>query len=244
MKKIIIALVFMALTSVSAKAIEMGFLSITGGLATNSSVWGASAKQEEYNTAGTAIKKTVKESGVFTESYSSQFVELGLGRWLSVGYEHVPDSLSTPTNVNPCGVKGITGGSATCAAGNTASVSVDFNDFNTIYAKLNTPWGLYFKAGTVETDLDIKETMLSGNTYANVSIEGTSVGAGYQKYIGDSGFGIRVEGNYVEFDNAPVVNNGLVKTAVLTNYKEVKATNIEGLTAKVAITYTFGRQGN
>jgi len=243
MKKLIITLAFVALSSVSAKAIEMGTFSITGGLATNSSVWGGSATQEEYNTAGTSIKKTVKESGVFTESFSSQFVELGLGRWLSVGYEHVPDAISTPTNVNECGVKGNLGGSTTCGAGNTASVSVDFNDFNTIYAKLNTPWGLYFKAGTVETDLDIKETMLSGNTYANVSVSGTSVGAGYQKYLGESGFGFRVEGNYVELDNA-TTNNGLVKTAVLTNYKDVTASNMEGLTAKVALTYTFGRAGN
>jgi len=242
MKKIIIALVFMALSSVSAKAIEMGFLSITGGLATNSSVWGGSAKQETYNTAGTAITKTVKESGVFTESYSSQFIELGLGRWLSVGYEHVPDSISTPTNVNECGVKGNLGNSTSCTSA-TANVSVDFNDFNTVYAKLNTPWGLYFKAGTVSTDVDIKETMQSGNTYANVSVDGTSVGAGYQKYLGDSGFGFRVEGNYVELDNA-TTNNGLVKTAVLTNYKDVTASNLEGLTAKVALTYTFGRQGN
>ena len=241
MKKLIITLAFVALSSVSAKALEMGFFSVTGGLATNSSVWGASAKQETYNTAGTAIIKTQKESGVFTESFSSQFVELGLGRWLSVGYEHVPDSLSTPTNVNSCGVKGA-GDISPCTT-QTSSVSVDFNDFNTIYAKLNTPWGLYLKAGTVETDLDIKETMLSGNTYANVSVSGTSVGAGYQKYLGDSGFGFRVEGNYVELDNA-TTNNGLVKTAVLTNYKDVTASNMEGLTAKVALTYTFGRQGN
>jgi len=241
MKKLIITLAFVALSSVSAKALEMGFFSVTGGLATNSSVWGGSATQEEYNTAGTSIKKTVKESGVFTESFSSQFVELGLGRWLSLGYEHVPDAISTPTNVNECGVKS-NGVSISCTSA-TASVSVDFNDFNTLYAKLNTPWGLYFKAGTVETDVDIKETMQSGNTYANVSVSGTSVGAGYQKYIGETGFGIRVEGNYVELDNA-TTNNGLVKTAVLTNYKDVKATNLEGLTAKVALTYTFGRQGN
>ena len=242
MKKLIITLAFVALSSVSAKAIEMGMFSITAGLGTNTSVWGGSATQDEYNTAGTAIKKTVKESGVFTESYSSQFVELGLGRWLSVGYEHVPDSISTPTNVNECGVKGNLGNSTSCTSA-TANVSVDFNDFNTVYAKLNTPWGLYFKAGTVSTDVDIKETMQSGNTYANVSVSGTSVGAGYQKYIGETGFGIRVEGNYVDLDNA-TTNNGLAKTAADTNFKEVKATNLEGLTAKVALTYTFGRQSN
>jgi len=243
MKKLIITLAFVALSSVSAKAIEMGMFSITAGLGTNTSVWGGSATQDEYNTAGTAIKKTVKEHGVFTESFSSQIIEIGIGRWVSLGFEHVPDSITTPTNVNDCGVKGSTPHSGNQCTSDTASVSVDFNDFNTLYAKINTPWGLYFKAGTVETDVDIKETMLSGNTYANVSVSGTSVGAGYQKYIGETGFGIRVEGNYVDLDNA-TTNNGLAKTAADTNFKEVKATNLEGLTAKVALTYTFGRQSN
>ena len=236
MKKLITTIAFIALSTVSAKAIEMEMFSITGGIAANQSVWGATAKQDEYNAVGTAIDATNKQSGVFTESFGSQFVELGIGRWISLGFEHVPDSISTPQNVND-----------SSGATATSTVSVDFNDMNTTYLKLNTPMGIYFKYGTVSTDLDIKETQLSGNTYNNTSVDGTSICAGYQKTLGERGFGFRIEGNYVELDNV-TVNNGITQVGVVGRtdggFKEVKATNLEGLTGKVALTYTFGRSGN
>ena len=105
--------------------------------------------------------------------------------------------------------------------------------------------GIYIKYGNVSTDLDIKETQLSGNTYANKSVDGTSLGAGFQKTFGESGFGFRIEGNYVELDSV-TVNNGVAKTAGTgtNNFNEIKASNLEGLTGKVALTYTFGRAGN
>ena len=239
MKKLITTIAFIALSTVSAKAIEMEMFSITGGLAANNSVWGATAQQDEYDDDNTGtLHASNKESGVFTEGFGSQFVELGIGRWVSLGFEHVPDSISTPQNIN-----GIAG-----AANNTSVVSVDFNDMNTTYVKLNTPFGLYLKYGTVSTDLDIKETQLSGNTYKNTSVDGTSMGAGYQKTIGESGFGFRIEGNYVDLDNV-TVNNGVGTstsggTPANGGFSEVKATNLEGLTGKVALTYTFGRSGN
>ena len=240
MKKLITTIAFIALSTVSAKAVEWEIFSITGGLAANNSVWGASAQQDEYDSNDDgSIDASNKQSGVFTESFSSQFVELGIGRWISLGFEHVPDSISTPQNINSGGGNGSTN--------DTSKVSVDFNDMNTTYLKINTPMGIYFKYGTVSTDLDIKETQLSGNTYSNTSVDGTSIGAGYQKTLGERGFGFRIEGNYVELDNV-TVNNGVAKVGAVGRadggFNEVKATNLEGLTGKVALTYTFGRSGN
>ena len=241
MKKLITTIAFIALSTVSAKAVEWEIFSITGGLAANQSVFGGTAQQDAYDAIGTTIEVTDKEHGVFTESFGSQFVELGIGRWISLGFEHVPDSISTPQNIND-------GGSVDGTSDATSTVSVDFNDMNTTYLKLNTPMGIYFKYGTVSTDLDIKETQHSGNTYANTSVDGTSIGAGYQKTLGERGFGFRIEGNYVELDNV-TVNNGVGTstsggTTANGGFNEVKATNLEGLTGKVALTYTFGRSGN
>ena len=235
MKKLITAIAFIALSTVSAKAIEKEMFSVTGGFAANKSIFGGTAKQDDYNAAGTTITNSDTEHGVFTDGFGSQFIELGIGKWISLGFEHVPDSISTPENIND-GNKN---------TGNTSKVSVDFNDMNTTYVKFNTPLGIYFKYGTVTTDLDIKETMASGNKYKNQSIDGTSMGAGYQKDIGERGFGFRIEGNYVELDNV-TVNNGVTKTAGtgINNFKEIEAKNLEGLTGKVALTYTFGRSGN
>ena len=228
MKKIITTLAFLALGTTSVMSadirdLNLSGLSLTAGLATNSSVWGASAKSTERTETGT-IQHINKEHGVFTDSYSSNFVELGIGRFISLGYEMTPDSITTPTNISNEGDQ-------------KNRVSVDFNDLNTIYAKLNIPGGMYIKYGTVSTDLDIKETMASGNTYKNVSVDGTSLGAGYQRLLGDTGFGIRFEANYVEFDNTKT-DNGKPTSG---NQNLIEASNLEGAAAKFAVTYTFGR---
>ena len=236
MKKILLTTAFVALASVSAKAFELpslGIFSLTGGIAQNESVWGGKAKQSEFTEAGAAAATRINsENGVFTAGYNSQFVELGIGRFITLGYEHTPDSITSPQNIND-GAHGIT----------TAKVSVDFNDLNTTYVKLNTPLGIYFKTGSVSTDIDIKETMGSGNTYKNTSVDGTMIGTGYQTFLGESGFGVRVEATYIDLDNVSVNNGILLADGTPANggRAEVDATNLEGLVGKVALTYTFGR---
>ena len=237
MKKIITILAFVALSSVSAKALDFSVFSLTGGVSAGNSVWGATAQQDEYdsNNSGT-IDTSNKESGVFTSSYGSYFYEFGIGKYVSFGYDVVDGAFSTPENVNSGGI-----------AGDTSKVSVDFNDLTTTYAKLNIPFvtGLYIKAGNVTTDVDIKETQLSGNSYKNVSVDGTSIGGGIERMLGDTNFSLRAETNYVELDNI-TVNNGVgTKTSGGTTsnggFNEIKASKIEGLTGSIALTYTFGK---
>ena len=235
MKKFITMIAFVALSTVSAAAVELGMFSVTAGIAQNTGVYGATAtEQGQDNTGVDDAKKKNKESGVFQDSFGSQFIELGIGQWISVGYEHTPDSLSTPTNISREG------------STEESSMSVDFNDLNTTYVKLNLPvlTGAYLKAGSVDTDLDIKESMGSGSTYNNVSTSGSVVGAGYSSYLGDSGFGIRFETTYLELDDVSA-NNGIAKGTTTTlnaqTANRVDASNIEGLQGKIALTYTFGR---
>ena len=97
MKKIIIAFTMLVFGTVSAHAIDRSIFSVTAGIAANQGVFGASAKETnltDTNTTG----HVKKESGVFTDSFGSQFLELGIGEWISLGYEHTPDSVTTPTN--------------------------------------------------------------------------------------------------------------------------------------------------
>ena len=239
MKKFITMIAIVALSTVSAAVAEMpslGIFSVTAGVATNTGVYGASATEQGQDNSGVDYAGAKnKESGVFTDSFVSQFIELGIGQWISVGYEHTPDSLSTPTNTSREG-----------NASGENNVSVDFNDLNTTYVKLNLPvlTGAYIKAGSVDTDLDIKETMGTGSTYKNVSTSGSVVGAGYSSYLGDTGFGIRFETTYLELDDVST-NNGIAKGTTTTlnaqTANRVDASNIEGLQGKIALTYTFGR---
>ena len=236
MKKIIIAMTMLVFGTVSSHAIDRSVFSITAGLAANQGVFGASAKETNLTDTNTTghIKK---ESGVFTDSYSSQFIELGIGQFVSIGYEHTPDSVTTPTHTpREDGNTNLSSGS---------KVSVDFNDLNTTYLRVNLPFaaGVYVKAGTVSTDLDIKESLAGGRSYKNVSTDGSVIGVGYHKFINDSRIGVRLEGSYLELDNVST-DNGVSKTgATVANggRNQVDASNLEGLQAKVAITITLGK---
>ena len=211
---------------------DFGMISVTAGVAANTGVFGASATETNRDDSNT-IKHVKKESGVFTDSFSSQFIELGIGEWVSVGYEHTPDAVTTPTNTtrhgNPAGEN---------------NVSVDFNDLDTTYIRINLPvlTGAYVKAGSVDTDLDIKESMGSGSTYNNVSTSGEIVAMGYQGFIGESGFGFRFETQYLELDNVQSSNGVAADGATVANGGQnlIEATGLEGLTGKIAITYTLG----
>ena len=234
MKKIIVTIAFLALSTISAKAIDFSNFEVTAGIAHNEGVFGATARERNENQSGVVVSDK-KESGVFTEGYSSYLIELGIGQYVSLGYEHTPDSVSTPSNTSRVG-----------NAAGTNTVSVDFNDLNTTYVKLNLPIfeNFYAKYGLVSTDLDIRESMGSASTYSNVSTDGTTMGLGYDRQIKETGFGFRFETSYLELDNVTTNNGvaaGTVSTTNAASRNQVDASNLEGLTAKVALTYTFGR---
>jgi len=241
MKKIITTAVFLVFSTIQAHALDLSVFSLTGGLAHSQGVFGATAKETNLTDTGTAghIKK---ESGVFTESFGSQFIEIGIGQYVSFGYEITPDAISTPTNTTRHKLLYTAQMDPLPGGNNEMNVSVDFNDLNTTYAKINIPGGMYLKAGYVETDLDIKEVRATaGNTYANVSTEGTMLGIGYQRFLGETGFGIRFETSYLQLD--PVTTNNGQTTASVANggLNTIDANHIEGVQAKVAFTYTLSR---
>ena len=120
MKKILTIISMLSLVTFSSNALERSDISATVGVAYNSAVYGASAR--ETNRAEDNSIKTVKsESGVFTDSHTSGFIELNAGEYFTIGYEHTPDAITTPQ------------ADRTNRVNNTTTVSVDFNDLNILY---------------------------------------------------------------------------------------------------------------
>ena len=231
MKKIITAIAFIALTTVSAKAIDFGGFSVTAGIGQNSSVWGASGTERGFEEDGGSVNVTNKEHGVFTDGYSNHFIEVGIGQYFSLGY-NMSDTIATPRAITNEG-----------QTNNEASAQVDFNDFETQYLKVNIPGGMFVKWGQTAVDIKVNETTGDGGTYADRSTEGESIGLGYQGHIGDSGLGFSIETNYVTFDDV-TTDNGVLSTAGTPangGRNEVVINNMEGVTAMFALTYTLGR---
>lgn len=230
MRKILTIVSVLSLISFNANALDRSSFSATLGIAANTAVYGASAK--ETNRAEDNTIKTVKsESGAFQESHNSYLIELNVGDFVSLGYEHTPDSITTPEADRTNNQNG------------SSTVKVDFNDLNIAYLKLNIPGGMYVKAGVVETDLDIQESMASGSTYQNVSTEGTIMGVGYAKALGESRFSVRLEGSYLDLDDVSTDNGVSATGGSVANggRNQIDASNLEGLNAKLALTFTLGK---
>ncbi len=229
MKKILAIVSVLSLFTFSANAFDASDVSVTAGISANSAVYGASGKETNRDESNT-VRDIENESGVFVDSHMSGFLELNMGEFLSLGYEHTPDSITTPENRRITNVN------------STTKVSADFNDLNIAYLKFNVPGGVYLKAGYVETDIDVNESMASGSTYANVSTEGTLIGVGYSQAL-EGGVAIRLEGSYMELDDV-TTSNGVSATGGSSangGRNQIDVSDMEGLNGKIALTFTFGQ---
>jgi hypothetical protein len=215
MKKIltiIISSLFLFSTANAERGINIG---ISGNLA----VFHATGSETEG-----AEKSTEDATGV--AGYASIFVEKELGP-ISVGLDYVPSALSSETaNNDRLDIKGV--GTASTAV--TNKVKVDFEDLTTLYVSVNTPLGVYVKAGLVQVDVNTKETLGTGSTYGNTDMDGHMFGIGYNNSL-DNGMFMRFEGTMMDFGSASVTGSN-------TDNK-VSISKLEGASAKISIGKSF-----
>ena len=174
MKKVLLIILASYLSLGTAQAVEF---SIGAGL--NTAVFAATGAEKNCNESG-AECATTEEHGAFSEGYPSVFVEAQINDQISLGLSY-QGGFETPSNTND--------GKGTA----TSIVQVDFEDFYSVYAKLNVPLGgLYLKAGISTVEAITNETQRSGNTYPNASLDGVVVGIGYE-HATDAGVNLRAE---------------------------------------------------
>ena len=229
MKKITIA-ILATLFSYSIASAELG-VSI-----------GVSGQVGVFSASGTESEKLEKQSqdahGV--AGYTSFFIEKKLSflpgplSRLSIGFDHVADTLSSEevstARTDITGVADTSGYVPGVGATITNKAKIDFEDLNTTYLALNVTDSLYVKAGMVTVDVITKETLGTGSTYGNTSIDGTMLGIGFALNK-DNGLFMRFEANHTEFDNAKVTASNT------DNFVEMK--NLEGAMGKISVGKTF-----
>ena len=229
MKKITIA-ILATLFSYSIASAELG-VSI-----------GVSGQVGVFSASGTESEKLEKQSqdahGV--AGYTSFFIEKKLSflpgplSRLSIGFDHVADTLSseevsttrtdlTGTTDRSVAIQGVT-------ALVTNKAKIDFEDLNTTYLAFDVTDSLYVKYGMVTVDVITKETLGTGSTYGNTSIDGTMYGIGFALNK-DNGLFMRFEANHTQFDNAKVTASNT------DNFVEMR--NLEGAMGKISVGKTF-----
>lgn len=197
--------------------------SFTIGLGLNHGVFAGEGREENFNDG--SLNTVTEEYGAFTDSFASVYVEMG-NEVGAIGISYQGEA-STPTNINEA--NGDTGSGVQ----NNTEVSVDFSSVTTLYGLVNLPMNMYAKVGIVSGDIEINETLRSGNSYADRDLEGYVAGFGYQHEADAANIRVELLGH--TYDDVEA-NNGVSSSG---NLNKVRVSNMIGATAQISVNRSF-----
>ena len=217
MKKIILSLVSVMFLISTASA-EIG---VNIGVSGTMGLFAATGSEEQTG------EKTDKhqDTEIGAGGWGSVFFEKEIGRF-AIGVDFVSDVFSTDTVETQMTDKR-TENSDTATSG-VNSVQVDFEDLTTLYATFNVTDNLYVKAGMSTIEVITNESLNTGSAYGNSTLDGSSVGFGYNMDM-DNGLFVRAEGNYMTFDGVSLTSAD----------NTIKLKNLDGVTGKISVGKSF-----
>ena len=113
----------------------------------------------------------------------------------------------------------------------TNKVKVSFEDLVTVYALANLNENFYIKAGVLQVELVTEENLATGGAYDDDTLEGFTIGLGYNMDL-DDGMFVRAEAAHMEIDGTTLKNSN-------DSNKSVTADGISGMGAAVSVGKTF-----
>mgnify|MGYP006115341439 FL=1 len=223
MKKIILSLVSVMFLISTASA-DLGVnIGITGSTA----LFVASGNEVQTDADGLQGTQTDSETEIGAFSTGSFFIEKEIGRF-ALGYDHTPDMFSTDTTETLQSDQRTANSAAVTVSVNT--IQVDFNEMNQIYLKAMLTDNLYIRAGAMEIEVVTNESLTTGSSYGNTTLDGTSIGFGYHKEIENMGLFYRIDGQYQTFD-AVSLSGGADNT--------INLKNLDGVVGSISIGKSF-----
>lgn len=221
MKKTLIGL-FMAMFWYGAASAEV----VNIGVSSNAALYGATATELDTGAHGTTTSHDEYQSAteILGVVYASVFVEAMAGP-VFVGIDYVPATLETEETSTTIGDKTTTDTSTDV----TNKVRVEFTDLTTFYAGVRFE-NIFVKVGSVQVDLITHESLGTGSTYGNSSLEGAMIGAGIDHVL-DNGIFVRAEANYTEFDSVSLTSS--------SGSQKITLDSLDGLIGRISIGKTF-----
>ena len=223
MKKIILSLVSVMFLISTASA-DLGVnIGITGSTA----LFVASGNEVQTDVGGLQGTQTDSDTEIGAFSTGSIFIEKEIGRF-AIGYDHTPDMFSTDTTETLQSDQRTANVATVTVSEN--SIQVDFNEMNQIYVKAMLTDNLYIRAGAMEIEVVTNESLTTGSSYGNTTLDGTSIGFGYHKEIENMGLFYRIDGQYQTFD-AVSLSGGADNT--------INLKNLDGVVGSISIGKSF-----
>jgi len=183
--------------------------------------------------------ETLKDSGlVSTHSEEANaiipsfFAEIAMDNGLGIGFDYISASAdlapSARTQVHTTSV-----GSGNDSGTNSANAEID--GLSTVYLIKTFESGFLVKAGMTGADVTTKETLATGSTYGNKSVDGQMFGIGYGAKL-DSGVFFRTAIEVTDYDTINLTSG--VADAVSGTTNTIKA-DIDTTVAKFSIGKAF-----
>ena len=185
------------------------------------------------NRSSTKVTKTTaddKENAEGAFALGSVFAEFVANDQISVGLAYVPHSSESEEAVNTQNIGG-TGVTTNKEAQRINKVKVAFEDLTTVYVLANMNDNVYAKLGYMQVEAITKENLQSGGSYGDTTLDGFTIGLGYNMEMGDGMF-VRAEASYMDIDGATLTNAN-------DSTKSVSADGITGYGAAVSIGKSF-----
>ena len=196
---------------------------------------GVSAGFNMIEAAGTETLKDSSQATAHTEQANaivpSVFLELAMANGFGVGIDMITGTAdlagSGRTKNNPADAASDDTGT------NNANAEVD--GVTTAYLIKTFDSGLLVKVGMSQADINTKETLSTGSTYGNTSVDGMHYGIGYE-YKKDSGFFLRTTAEVTDFDTLSLTGSQVGGTA--SSFNKISA-DVDILAAKLSIGKAF-----
>jgi hypothetical protein len=194
---------------------------------TNAGVtWGETAAAARAATATAATTQNDTEDLVI--GYGSIWAESHLGSNIRAGISFVPYALESETTEN---VRHDACSHTSSCTQTTNKVQVDLVNLAQLYVSYHTD-NFFVKAGVMTADIETDESLATGSSYGDASLEGTFVGAGVERDFGTEMF-IRSEIAITKFDDIKLTGTGTDNTTT------IDVTDLGGVNATVSVGKTF-----
>ena len=162
----------------------------------------------------------------------SLFAELAMDNGLGIGLDYIVGSADLAGS-NQQSIGNTDSNRAEDTGTNTANAEV--SSIHTLYLTKMFDSGLFLKLGMSSADVKTKETLASGTTYGNKSVDGTMIGIGWGRTM-DTGLFFRAAVEYTDFDEITLTSG--VADAVSDTTNTIKA-DVDVTMAKFSIGKAF-----
>ena len=225
MKKIIILTLFVFSQLTFSASADLG---VNIGVSAQVGTAEASGSESENGTVSNSrTEEMLFGTGSYFVEKTLDFLPGPLGR-LTIGYDVVPHEIGTGMASN---IKSDIKGKSTTAQTVNNSVKAEFDDLNTVYMTLRVTDWLYLKAGSVSVDVATQESLGTGSSYGNASLDGEMYGIGLAN-VSDNGLFFRVEYNVMDID-------GVTLTSTTNSDNTVTLKGIDTSTARASVGKSF-----